>query len=517
MAPAQERSVSANAVLSAFGWAVPAIAALIAVPITVRGLGADQYGLLALTVALTGYLGLMEMGLGNAIMRYLSFYRALDQGRPMVAILWFALRWYCAVGVIGAVFLWFAAPWLVSAVLRVPEALQPTGVTVLQITGVNFLLAIIVSIGTAIPQSFLRYDIASALSGFIGTLAAIGPAIVVTLGYGLVAIVWFSVFLNLAAIVIYGIIGSRLMGRVPRSVGPSWKEIRRQTLSFAGLAALKQIGGTLSQQTSQLVVGIASGVAAAGYYQVPYTLATRVNSMLARVAHVLFPTMSGLWAKHDMDGVRTLYFRASRLLFLINYSVGVSLAALAYPLLEHWVNTRYASEGAVALAVFAVAQSINTATMAATYANLGAGRPGVNLAFATVGSVVNLGSVYPLTVALGVSGAALSGLIAALNVPFFLHYGHRHVLEVSSWQVWRRSYQATALGATLVALGAFWLFKPLCTSLPITLVVWCATVVLCMAVSGLLGAVSREDIATARRLLGSAAKILSPAARRNKR
>ena len=499
----EERSFGANATLSVVGWALPALAALVAVPITVRGLGADQYGLLALTAALTGYLGLMEMGLGSALIRYLSYYRALDQGRPMMGVLLFGVRWFCVAGVIGGIFLWVAAPWLSASVLKVPPDLQSTAVTVLRLTGINFGLALLVSVGTAIPQSFLRYDIASLMSGSIGTLSAVGPAVVVTLGFGLVPIVWFSIGLNIVALLLYAMIGYRLMRLVPLSEGPRWKEIRHKTLSFAGITAVNQIGNTVTVQTNRLVVGIAAGVAAAAYYQVPYMLASRMNEMLSRVAQVLFPTASGLLARQDLRAVQDLYMRSSRLFFVLNFSVTMGLCVLSYPLLQYWVSSSYASQGAVALVIFAISGSLHATTMAASYVNLSAARPGINTVFSNVANVINLAVVYPLTVRYGINGAAIAGLIAALNVPFFLHYGNKHVLHLSSWLVWRRCYQPGVLGAGLTSVVAYFLVRPLCDGLVVTLALWSLVVLVSIVVCGLFGGVTKEDLGTARRLIAS--------------
>jgi O-antigen/teichoic acid export membrane protein len=509
-APPRDRSFSANAVISAFGWAVPAFAALIAVPITVRGLGPDQYGLLVLTASVSGYLGLMEMGLGGALVRYMSYYRARNEGRPMLGMLFFGLRWFCAAGLAGAVFLWFAAPWLTTSVLRVPPDLYSTSVTVLRLTGVNFALALLVSVGTAIPQSFLRYDIAATVSSSIGTLSAVGPAVVVTLGFGLVPVVLFSLCLNIAALVVYAIIGYRLLRPMPLSDGPPWKEIRRKALSFAGLTAVNSVGNTVTVQTNRVVVGIASGVAAAGYYQVPYLLASRMNDMLQSVAQVLFPTASGLLAKADVDGVRNLYVRSSRLFFVLNFSVTMGLCVLSYPLLRFWVSSTYAAQGALALTIFSLSNSLHATTMSASYINLSAARPGINVVFSNVANVINLALVYPLTVRFGIDGAALAGLIAALNVPFFLHFGNTRVLQLSSWYVWRRCYQPTVIGAGLTSVAAFFLVRPLCTSLLITLALWCLVVLVSIIVSGLLGGVSKEDLGTARRLLTSSWRRVRP-------
>lgn len=495
-----ERSYAANSLLSALSWAVPAIAVFFALPVTVRGLGPDQYGLLALTGALTGYLGLMEMGLGTAIMRYLSYYRALDQGRPMLGVMWFALRWFFVAGVLGAIFFWVAAPWLSSTVLRVPADLLATSITVLRLMAVNFLLALLVSVGEAIPQSFLRYDISAVLGGLLGTVSAVSPAVIVTAGYGLVAISMFSIALNCIAMAAYAAIGFWLFRSVTLTAGPSWKEIRRKALSFAALTALNQLGTIVMRQTNRVVVGFADGVAAAAYYQVPYTLASRVNMMLSRVAQVLFPTAAGLLAKDDLEAVQGLYFRTSRLFFLINFSVTMGLCVLASPFLTFWVSSAYASRGAVALVIFAISGSLNAATMSASFINLSAARPGINLGFSTVGNVISLAAVYPLTVRFGINGAAMAGFFAAANVPFFLHYANRHVLHVSSWLVWRRCYQPTLLGVGLTSVVSYFFLRPLCHSLLATMVMWSVIVAVSCVVSGLAGAVSRDDLRTARRL-----------------
>jgi O-antigen/teichoic acid export membrane protein len=506
VAPPRERSFGANAVLTAFSWAVPALAALIATPITVRGLGADQYGLLALAAAITGYLGLMEMGLGSAVVRYVAYFRALEQGRPLRAVIWFSVRWFCAAGFVGLVFLWIAAPWLSASVLKMPPDLMSTSITVMRITGVNFLVALLVSVGMAIPQSFLRYDIASVLSAAIGTISAVGPAVIVSLGYGLVPVVWFALGLNLAALLIYCIVGYRLVRLIPASEGPPWKEVRRKTMSFAGIVALNRVGDTVAGQTNRVVVGIASGVAAAAYYQVPAQLASRVNDMISRVAQVVFPTASGLLARGDQQAVQQLYLRTSRLFFLLNASVTMGLCVLSYPLLEYWVSPTFAQQSSVALTLFSLSQALHGVTMSASYVNMSAARPGINMTFSNLGDVINLAVVYPLTVHYGINGAAFAGLIAALNVPFFLDYGHRRVLHLSSWLVWRRCYQPIFIGTGLTGIAAYFLLRPLCHNLPATLAAWCLIVLVSSLISGLLGGVSRADLRTGRRLLASAWK-----------
>lgn len=122
----REGSFGRNAALSVIARLVPAVAAFVSVPVMVRGLGRDAYGLMARVGAMTGNVGLIDVRLGQALVRYRSYYRALGEGRPMLAIVRVALLWFTAAGVVAAVFLFVAAPWLARDVLHVSAELLPT-------------------------------------------------------------------------------------------------------------------------------------------------------------------------------------------------------------------------------------------------------------------------------------------------------------------------------------------------------------------------------------------------------
>jgi O-antigen/teichoic acid export membrane protein len=110
---AGERSFAANALASILGWFVSTLAGFIALPIVVRGLGADAYGLWVLVAAFTGYLGMLDMGLGQTVIRYISFYRERGCGATVLAITRRAIAWFTGAGVVGALVMLVSAPWLV--------------------------------------------------------------------------------------------------------------------------------------------------------------------------------------------------------------------------------------------------------------------------------------------------------------------------------------------------------------------------------------------------------------------
>jgi O-antigen/teichoic acid export membrane protein len=500
---AGERSFAANALASILGWFVSTLAGFIALPIVVRGLGADAYGLWVLVAAFTGYLGMLDMGLGQTVIRYISFYRERGCGATVLAITRRAIAWFTGAGVVGALVMLVSAPWLVGSVLKVPVSLQQTGVLVIRLSAASFVLGMLMSLASAIPQAFLRFDISGLFTGIWGTAASVGPAVLVSLGYGLVAIVVYSIVLNVVALVVYAIFIARLFGGLALDQGPPWKEVRRQVFSFAGVTAVTRLHTAIAQQTNRIVVGIADGTAAAAYYQVPSVLSSGLTSMMNQVAQVLFPTGSRLFARDDRDAVRALYYRTSRLFFLVNAAVVTGMSVFAHQIVEYWVSPEFADKGDLVLVVFAATVMLNSASMAASYLNLSAARPGVNLVFALFNSAISLSCVYPLTVRYGALGAATAGLLGAIAVPFFLVFTQRRVLRLSSIGVLRHCYLPTIVGSAVSGAGAHFGLVPLANSLAATLALLAATVLAGVLLSGVLGAVSREDLAAGRRLLSS--------------
>ncbi|NLT35688.1 MAG: hypothetical protein GXX83_07295 [Gaiellales bacterium] len=490
----KEDKFSTNALMNVLAWAVSAIAAFVCVPVTVRGLGADAYGLIALIGALTGYLGLLDIGLNQALVRYLSFYRELDQGRPMIAIVRVASVWFAGAGIVAAVALIMSAPWLARHAFHVAPDLFAGSVTVIRLSAINLVLGLLVSVGMAVPVSFLRYDIASGISGVFGVAAYVGPAVLVTMGRGIVAITLFYTASNVLSLLLYVCVGRHLLGSVKRDIGPGWKDVRRSVLSFAGLIAVNRVGSTVAVQTNKLVLGIANSAAATAYYQVPDVITSRAWQLLNRIAGVLFPTSAALIARKDTEGLRALYLRSSRLLFLANASIAMPVAVYARPLLQYWVDPTYAEQGALAMMLLAAAMALNAAAMAVGYISWGAARAGINLVFASVGSVITLAAIYPLASRFGVPGAAAASLAGAFVQPLFVHYVNRRILGISSRMVFRHCYLPTIVGAGLAATGSCLVLIRFADSLPATAVLLVVTALLSVVISGLLGAITRGEI-----------------------
>lgn len=487
-----ERRLSKNVALAVVPWAVPTFVALIAVPITVKGLGDDAYGVIALVGAVAGYLALLQFGIGKGVIRFISMFAAAGEGRAMRECLRVVIVWSSVVGLIGGLAMWASATWLVTSVLKVPVAMQSETIRAFQIGGVAFAFGAVSAPFSLIPNAFLRYDLVAVMQTTFVSLGLAGPAVLVLLGYGLLPCIAFSAIMNAVALLTFGLVTAWLLRGVP-DVGPGFGQHRRKFISFVLTEGTNQVWCLIQAQTNKMVIGIAGGTSQAAYFQVSNTMSDRANGLLNNMASVLLPTVSQLAAEGEHEHITGLYERSSRLLFVLNASITSAVVVFSAPLLAYWIDPRYAEAGATALALLIVAQAIAATSQAGGNVNLALGRPKINLVFSVINSIVNLGTVYPLTVTYGITGTALSILLAAFVMPTFVHYTNRKVLHIGSWPVFRDCYMRTLVIATTVSVGSWFVLRPLASNLIVTLGLLGLTILASLLVASLFGVITAAD------------------------
>src|SRR5262245_55923109 len=85
------RAIAVNALWNWVGMVIGILSSFIIAPILIRHLGASTYGVWILIGSLTGYFGLLDLGLRGSVGRNMAFYRARGEQDLVNAILSTAL------------------------------------------------------------------------------------------------------------------------------------------------------------------------------------------------------------------------------------------------------------------------------------------------------------------------------------------------------------------------------------------------------------------------------------------
>ncbi|HEY1952387.1 MAG TPA: hypothetical protein VGG76_06240, partial [Gemmatimonadaceae bacterium] len=111
------RRVARNSVLYFSSLAIPAVAAIFLVPVTVRALGPARFGLLALAWAVAEGSGMFDFGLGRATVRFVADGTVRGGARVREVVLASTCT-QTAAGALAGLVLFLLAPTLVHHVFR---------------------------------------------------------------------------------------------------------------------------------------------------------------------------------------------------------------------------------------------------------------------------------------------------------------------------------------------------------------------------------------------------------------
>ena len=169
------------------GYAVHVIVAFLLTPYILRSLGEGRYGAWALVIGLTGYYGLIDLGISSGISQYLTRYLAENNVQRLNGT---ASTGMVALTVVGLVvfFCSLVIGLNVTGVFQVPADLRREVSLVVIITGLSAGLQFAFFTYSAVLTSIQRFDVSNAI-GVVTRLVSAGiTVLVLTMGYGLVGL-----------------------------------------------------------------------------------------------------------------------------------------------------------------------------------------------------------------------------------------------------------------------------------------------------------------------------------------
>ena len=100
------------------------VAGLVAIPLLIRALGLDRFGLLMLLWTVINYSTVFDLGLGRATTRFVAHHRAAGRVEELPGLIW--TSWTVTVALGSAVGLILAAvtPLLADSVFHIPDAMR---------------------------------------------------------------------------------------------------------------------------------------------------------------------------------------------------------------------------------------------------------------------------------------------------------------------------------------------------------------------------------------------------------
>lgn len=322
------------------GAALPLLLALVTVPLYLRVIGIERYGVLQIAWLLLGYFGMFDLGLGRAT-AYRIAAQSSASAQDRAETFWSALVVNLLMGAVGGAILWVTAADGLVTQARVSAALRP-------------------EIALSLPWLAAAVPIATATGVLTGALQGCRQF----LSTNLISVVSTALFqlLPLAVAVLAGphvplllaaAIGARALGLAALALC-CWRTllhgqrfcVRRQAMAdllrYGGWVTLTAVFGPMLVIVDRFVMSATLGMAAVAVYSIPYNLASRIAVLPAALTNALFPRLSAVAG----DAARTMGADAlGAVLSFVSPPVLIAIVA-AHPFLSVWVGPKLASSAA---------------------------------------------------------------------------------------------------------------------------------------------------------------------------
>ena len=324
-------------------------------PFLVHNLGDAMYGLRALTLSLTGYMGLLDVGLRVSVVKQVAQLHALGDDEELNRTVSSSLAIYGGVAAL-VVAATFGLQFVFTKVFVVAPDVVPTARIVVWLSGASFAVSLMNSVFAGFVLGLQRYDLGNA-SGMAILLARTAAIVAfVSQGYGIVTVS----LIHLTAQVANGLWLVWLAFRLHPALRVSWRRVNRaSTRSLYGYGVfvlMNNVAMLLLFRSGEVVTGMFIGTAAVTYYAVAGSLTEYLAKIVGTMTQVLHPRASAQSAKSDLAGIRTSIIVGTKMCLLIALPASVGFIVLGHRFIAAWMGPTYADHAAPLLAVLTLAR-----------------------------------------------------------------------------------------------------------------------------------------------------------------
>jgi O-antigen/teichoic acid export membrane protein len=445
------RLLARNTVWNLIGSGAPMLVAVVCIPILIRGLGTDRFGVLTLAWALIGYASLFDLGLGRALTQLVSRKLGTGEEREIPSLAWTSLLLMLLLGLAGSVAVSLISPWLAGRGLNIPAALQGETLQSFRLLGLSLPFMITTAGLRGLLEAHQRFGLINALRIPMGAFTFAGPLLVLPFSKSLVPVVATLVAGRIAAWAAHLLVCLRVLPELGRSI--AWERSAvGPLLRFGSWMTVTNIVSPLMVTLDRFLIGALVSMTAVAYYATPYEVVTKLWLLPGALVGVMFPAFSASFAQ---DGERTslLFGRSVKSLFLVLFPIMLCTVALAQDGLKLWLGAEFAQHSFRVLQCLAVGVFISSLAYVPFALLQGVGRPDLTATLHLIELPLYLGLLWWLIGTGGIEGAVIAWT-ARVAVDALLLFGLAKRFLPGKSPIRLRTALLPAMAVLILALAA---------------------------------------------------------------
>jgi len=466
------------------------------VPLYIKYLGIEAYGLIGLFAVLQAWLSLLDMGMTPTLSREMARFsggaheaQSIRDLLRSIEIIGFGIAVVIALGI------WAASGWLASDWLRaeklpvgvVAQAFSMMGV----VTALRFIDNIYRSSIVGLQRQVLLNIISSVMAtlrglGAVGILIWISPTIEAFFVWqGILSIITVGLF----AIVLYRTLPAA--ERVARFSLTALKEIRRFAVGMMAITFL----ACLLTQIDKILLSRLLTLEAFGYYALAGAVVSALYMLPGPVTAALYPRLAELAAQDDVAALIATYHKGAQLVTVFMGAAAIMLIVFGDVVMTLWTaNPELARQIAPLVAVLALGTLLNGLMYFPGQLQFAYGWTSLGVKGNAFAVLVIVPAILWATPKYGAIGAAWVWVgLNAFYGTIGIYFVHRRLLPTEKWRWYRQDIAMPLIAATATAALLRWA-TPSFSSIPAQLISLLISAGLVLAAAALAAQTVREQL-----------------------
>ncbi|HEY3413514.1 MAG TPA: oligosaccharide flippase family protein [Armatimonadota bacterium] len=419
-------------------WGV--ISVYLFVPLYLKFLGIDAYGLVGFYSTLVAVFAFADMGFSATLNRQMArlTVREDSAGEMRDLLRTYETTYLCISFAVGVI-CWALAPliaehWLRSKVLG-PHEMS----SAIRLMGVAIALQMPTGLYTGGLMGLQKQVRANVLQVGWGAFRGFGAVLVLWLWAPTIfAFALWQLISNALYCVLVRLSLWRTLSPDPAQPRPRFKwQVFNDTWRYAAGMAGMAVVSTLLTQADKLTVSKMMTLEVLGYYTLAGALASLPLMLASPIASAVFPRLTGLVEMGDHTGLVRLYHRTCELVGVAILPVGLTVAFFAGDFVFAWTGSAVTAHRAGLVAsLLLVGQLMQALTVVPFYLALAHGNIKLNILVGVSSVVLITPLLFFLIRAYGVVGAGMSWVIMNLcTLPPYMYLLHKRFVpgELRKW------------------------------------------------------------------------------------
>ena len=412
-----------GALLSYVVLALQNLVGLLYTPFMLRMMGKSEYGLYSIAASIVAYLTVLDLGFGNAIVRYTAKYRAEGKTEEQYKMFGMFFLLYCGVGLVALLLggiLCFNAENIFDASMTADELSRTKVILVLMVLNlaITFPFSLFGSIITAYEQFVFQKVIAIARI----VLNTVTMIVLLNLGYKAIAMVVVTTLFNVITLGLNFWYCKHYLKIKLVFAKFQWGFLKEVSI-YSFWIFLNVIMDRIYWSTGQFVLGAYAGTAVVAVFAVAIQLEHMYMSFSTAISGVFLPKVTAM-AVRESDGmaISDLFIKTGRIQYCIMILVLTGFFLFGRQFIHLWAGEGYDDAYIIAMLFFIPLTVPLVQNLGVTILQARNQMKFRSLLYLVI-SLISLGAQIPLAkyyggigCACAIAGALVLGQIIVMNV-----------------------------------------------------------------------------------------------------